>query len=425
MTGTAPLALVLEPTVLGQVGLQDAGPGTAAGLAVARFATYLGLTLTVGFLLAAAALVPSGSHLSAAGRAATRRAALAAVVWAGAGAALAVFQLSTVAARPVGAALQADIIARFAGTRFGATVAAMVVAALVIAGVAALARTVAGSAMALTLAAAVTFAPVWWGHAGSRQDLRRAALASDWVHVLAAATWVGGLVALLWLARRDDVPLAGPLRRFSRLAGWALAAVLISGTVNALLNITAVDQLVDTTWGRLVLAKVALLSILVWFGYRHRTRVLPLAVGGDAERRRAFRRLAGVEAALMLVAFGLATGMASGIPAATEAALRVQSVYVAFGDGQLNLTVDPAEPGANVLHVYFLADSGQQRHDVTDPQITFTNGGDIVAADLFVAGPGHWTSPSLSLPTAGSWEVRVAAAVGADAVETTSAVTVR
>lgn len=408
------------------IDLQSAGRGTAAGLAVSRVGTYVAMSCTVGFLIAATALLPTSPRLDATARRAARLVLLSALGWAVAGSALAAFQLSSVAARPLPEALQPDLLGRFAGTRFGTAVVASVAAGLVVAVIALLARTPAALAAALTVTGGATFGPVWWGHAGARENLLALALVSDWVHVVGAVSWVGGLVAVLWLAPRGDDAFPDAVRRFSRLAGWAFGAVLLSGTVNALLNVGAVEQLVDTTWGRLVLVKLAVLATLGWFGHRHRTTVLPrLSEASRTTARQAFRRLGTAEIGLMLVAFGLAASMAGGIPASTEAALRVQSSYVAFGDGQLNLTVDPAETGANVLHVYFLTDDGRQREDVADPRIVFGDGTSTITADLLVAGPGHWTAPSLQFSGPGTWRVAVDAELPTGTTAATSAVTVR
>ena len=49
-----------------------------------------------------------------------------------------------------------------------------------------------------------------------------------------------------------------------------------------------------------------------------------------------------------------ATALASSIPSDAEAAARIQTLVTPFGRGQINLTVDPAEVGENVMHLYFL-----------------------------------------------------------------------
>jgi copper transport protein len=227
--------------------------------------------------------------------------------------------------------------------------------------------------------------------------------------------------------RRSEVTFASPIAQFSRLAGWMLGVILVTGISNALLNITAADQLITTTWGRLVLVKVSLLAGLAWLGNRQRSRVLPqLADAESSVPMSRFRAVALAEVGLMVVAFGTATAMASGIPAEAEAASRVQTVATAFADGQLNITVDPAQTGINIMHVYFLAATGQLRDDVADPAISLIpSSGQPIEAQLLPSGPGHWTALSVPLNQPGRYTVRVTANVDGEPTTVTGGIVVR
>lgn len=409
------------------IGLQDAGAGTTAGLAVARFANYLAATATAGFLLVATVLLPATDRLTPQAAAASRRAAVAAAAWAITALALFAYGLSNVSARPLPEALAPDLVGRFAQIRFGELTLAQAALAMVVCVVAVSARTHAGASAALAVAAFGALAPALWGHAGSTQTLRPLAVASDAVHLLGAATWLGGLLALVWLAtgrREPDLDLAVPVRRFSRLAGWTVAALLVTGVGSALFHVDAADQLLGTNWGRLLLLKAALLAALLWFAQAQRRRAIP-ALSGPARNPGAFRTLALAEVGLMLVAMGTAATMASGAPADVEAANRISSVAVPLGDGQLNATLDPAQVGSNEFHIYVLDDTGRQRPDAADAETTLTSGSDEVTAELFVAGPGHWTTPALTLPAAGDWQLRITALLDGEPATATATITVR
>ena len=89
-----------------------------------------------------------------------------------------------------------------------------------------------GPRIALAVSGGVALTTALSGHASDSGTLT-ASVALDWIHVLAAAAWVGGLFALAVIVVRttsltlpDFVPMA---RRFSRLAGWSLATVLLIG----------------------------------------------------------------------------------------------------------------------------------------------------------------------------------------------------
>ncbi len=96
----------------------------------------------------------------------------------------------------------------------------------------------------------------------------------DMAHHAAAAAWIGGLLALAVYALPtrqldDSIDLA---HRFSRLAARAVAVIVATGVLQTVrLDGTA---LLTTTHGRLVLAKVVLLGVMLWMADRNRRLVL-------------------------------------------------------------------------------------------------------------------------------------------------------
>ncbi|QBJ96641.1 copper resistance protein CopD [Rhodococcus sp. ABRD24] len=131
----------------------------------------------------------------------------------------------------------------------------------------------------------------------------------DAVHVLAAATWFGMLVALA-LGARSRGAWAALLPRYSTIAWrcvWLLAA---TGIVNAAIRLGGFSPLLSTGYGRVVLAKVAALAALLAAGWwLRRTWVVPAAahrIVAEASLRRAIG-----ESAAMAVAFGLAAALAT------------------------------------------------------------------------------------------------------------------
>ena len=144
----------------------------------------------------------------------------------------------------------------------------------------------------------------------------------DTLHVLAVSAWLGGLAMLLFalpiavraLDRGERLPLvAAATGRFSRLALSAVALLLLSGIVQSIALVGAFDALVETAYGRLVLAKIVLFLGLISFGAYNQRRLLPrlrvVADGGEEPERAAalLRRSVGCEVALALVVLGLAS----------------------------------------------------------------------------------------------------------------------
>ena len=406
--------------------LEDAGTGTKVGLWLARLANYIALTAVIGLLVTLLYLLPRAEAEDGTRRRLARAAAVAAAAWAASALILFVFALSTAAARALPEALNGSLMGQFVQTRFGWTVLLQAALAVILALIVLTSRVRVALFVAASIAAIAAMAPAWWGHAGT-DELPAIALLSDWSHVLAAAAWVGGLavLAVVVLRRQEEIDAVGPSRRFSRLAGTALTVVVLTGVVNALLHLGNPENLLGTTWGRLVIAKVVVVGVIAAMGWRNRTRLLPRLGGEDGARARsAFRMMAAAEVAVMLVAFGLATGLASGIPADAEAASRIQSVAGAFGEGQINVTIDPAQVGSNLIHVYFLDNNGRQQ-EVEDPALTFVSDGEPIEARLFKAGPGHYTVLAQQFTTPGEYEMRLSARTAGERVETTATVTIR
>ncbi len=145
--------------------------------------------------------------------------------------------------------------------------------------------------------------------------------AANATHVTAAAVWSGGLVLLadLLRRRRGDAGLVGPLMRFSQLASVSLVLAGVAGTVMALLVMDRFADLWSTGWGRLLIAKVALVALAAVIGGRNRWVHMPAAaqhVSLQAQplvQQRLFRAVS-IEAAV-LVAAGVVTAFLVGASA--------------------------------------------------------------------------------------------------------------
>jgi copper transport protein len=108
------------------------------------------------------------------------------------------------------------------------------------------------------------------GHQAADASSRGTELA-DWIHLSAALLWVGGLIVLavcVW-------PLARELRRdaflrFSRLATLLIAALLGAGIYLSVVRLPAASDLWTAGYGRVLLVKIALVSIaLLWGAFHH------------------------------------------------------------------------------------------------------------------------------------------------------------
>jgi copper transport protein len=99
---------------------------------------------------------------------------------------------------------------------------------------------------------------------------------ADWLHLSAAALWVGGLVQLAFVIW----PLEPSLRRqaflrFSRLATVLIVVLLAAGTYLSILRLPHLADLWTQGYGRVLLVKLGLVSLALAWGAAHHFLVRP------------------------------------------------------------------------------------------------------------------------------------------------------
>jgi copper transport protein len=164
------------------------------------------------------------------------------------------------------------------------------------------------------------------GHANSAEP-RLLAVATDWIHLLAAAVWIGGIaqIALAWVPviHKADKPLRSEvmrnvLERFGKVALPAFLVVATTGLANALIELGEPKALWNTSYGRVLAVKIGLVGLIAVASYLHALRLRPRLLASNphspegAERRHwrllsaePLLALAVVAVAATLVAFPL------------------------------------------------------------------------------------------------------------------------
>ena len=159
------------------------------------------------------------------------------------------------------------------------------------------------------------------------------------------------------LAGSDRWPLASrAVPRFSILAVVSVATLITAGTLRGYQEVRAFHGLWDTTYGQLLLAKIALVLPLLALGaYNNRFAVpkLKKQIASVVEQRR-FLRAAGAELAIMAVIVGVTAVLVTEPPAkASVNAAKYATDTVPIGPLELNYIVEPAKTGPNTIHLYF------------------------------------------------------------------------
>jgi len=197
-----------------------------------------------------------------------------------------------------------------------------------------------GVALAGALGVLATFSLS--SHAAAAPVDRPAALTFDFAHLVAAGAWTGGLLALalagIPAARAvagDDTALVGEgaaalFSRFSVVAQVAMVAVLMTGLYPAVLEISGLSDLGQTTWGLALTAKVALWASIMMFAAANAFTFVPALAGraGAAARRLAavdqLRSAVRVELGLAAVLIVVAAVMSASPQPAQQRAVEAQ-----------------------------------------------------------------------------------------------------
>jgi len=132
------------------------------------------------------------------------------------------------------------------------------------------------------------------GHAGANaSSAGPLALVGDIGHLTAAALWPGGLVPLLFVLCRERRAadkeswriVAGVVRRFSVLSLVVVAFLATTGMLNAYFIVGSLRALFETTYGQLLLVKIALFLLMIGFGALNllvlKPRLLQVAIAAD------------------------------------------------------------------------------------------------------------------------------------------------
>ena len=237
----------------------------------------------------------------------------------------------------------------------------------------------------------------------------------DGFHLVAGATWLGGLVGLLMLLRgtssRSDVVVLA-VRGFSTAAASVLAALVVEGTVLAWQLVGSWRGLVETDYGRVLVAKVALVAVAVGIAAYNRRRLVPW----DAGARRTLARTIGAEAAL-LVSVVLVTGFLvqqnppAGVGSPAPAAAKPVTGRADLGGLQATVTLDPARVGANSVTVEIDNSAGTPAELFTPPRLrVLGEDADVGDVALEPVSLGVYAG-TLRLPLDGTWRFQVSVRV--------------
>lgn len=393
-------------------------------LTLARWVGYVGLFLATGLVTFAAMFLPTGPwvdrlrrRLTAAARAA---AAIAAGAWLAALPITAVYLLgggpSLLGQGPTWSSLPLTEYAVAAAVVGGSVLAV----ALLSLGLASRQRRVA----AVSAAAIAAMAPALVGHtrAASPEVL---AIGADALHLLAGSVWLGGLAGLALtlpdLSSRGAAA-AEALARFSTAAASVLAAVVATGSLLAWRILGSWKALVDTSYGQLLLTKIAIvlaaLAIAAWNRWSLLPRLKQAAKRTDRQApSRPVVRATAIEGAVLTVAV-LITGFLvdtspedGSVPASVAAETIPDTRTTTLGDIKVRATLTPLTRGSNTVTLRLSSVADEPTEGVAPPVVRLSSDratlGDV---PLTQVSPGFYTA-KVMLPVPGTWRMQVSVRV--------------
>lgn len=128
------------------------------------------------------------------------------------------------------------------------------------------------------IAALLAISSPFLGHPSAVTDVPVVAMGLDAVHVLAAGGWAGAILvmAVVALPQVFSIPAAGRLelarnmlRAFSPLALTCAAALVVTGTASAWLQLRDLGLVLGSTYGLVLLRKVVLVLLIAVLGAYH------------------------------------------------------------------------------------------------------------------------------------------------------------
>ncbi len=251
------------------------------------------------------------------------------------------------------------------------------------------------------------------------------AMVMDWIHLMGAAAMLGGWVSFLYLLVRAVPQERGTLSRallprLSTILGVSFGVLAVTGVYLTLLYLPALQALLTTTYGRLLLAKLLLVGAIAALAAVNRYVLKPRILTSSPEDRptalqlllRNVTREVGVAALVLLTVAVLTITPPARVRAAAEAPSEAKALTLAglAGDLQVRLKVAPAKPGQNRFEV--AVSDRQGKPALTEARVflwttKLDEDLDPEKIPLASVGPGQYAAEGGQLGLPGWWQVEV------------------
>ncbi len=258
------------------------------------------------------------------------------------------------------------------------------------------------------------------GHAAAA-PLAGVIVAADVVHMAAMAVWLGGLITLtVFLLRRTDPRVLGVLLpAWSRWAALAVVWLVAGGVVQAVVQVGSIGALWRTDYGRLLIAKVAVLALTLAAAAYARRLVHRNQVPAVGAAR--MRRTVGAEVLATVVVLGISAVLVQVNPGRSEvvdeAAVRDEGVSQTLTSKlyTLQFNIYPVQIGENnTIHGFVYTPAGAPLPADEWTVTTRLLGPDVepVSQPMLPLVPRHHALGALTFPLAGTYELAFRIRIG-------------
>ena len=278
-------------------------------------------------------------------------------------------------------------------------------------------------AAALACAAGALLTVSLTSHAAATPGIRLEAIANDYVHLVAASVWIGGLAALatgateiITFADRSlrRALLVGIVRRFSPIAAASVGLLAMTGLFGAWAQVTT-PEAITLPYGLALMGKTALVLVALALAAANLLWIRPRIMGGlwSALWLRRLVRLEYIALALALLAVGYMTAMeparlmASRLGIGVESGLRFEDT--AEGT-RIELSVEPGSVGPNTVRISLQDTLGDPITDATDVRLRLSYLDDDLGETAYSAvnaGEGEYILERQTIGIAGAWQAEV------------------
>ncbi|WP_158555979.1 copper resistance protein CopC [Peribacillus glennii] len=235
------------------------------------------------------------------------------------------------------------------------------------------------------------------------------AVTMDFLHLLASSVWVGGLFTVVFLLPRGDLDSTNErqdywksLHRFSLWAMIAVAIILLTGIYGSLLYVPTWYSLFHSPYGKVLLGKILLFSLMVMLGAFHflRTR----KKGNTGIHRTAWFELALGISVLIIVTILTNLPTAASSPGPFKVTQKVQ------GGHSVTLEISPNVAGHNTFQIDVRNTEGETVTDIEQVTLSLNHMDMEMEENTVIVtkkSPGHFQTEGLYMNMNGKWRLSV------------------